>query len=316
MENERQILTDDQDVYYFDRVHINCIQGMNELKAMLPITDLERECRYFALRQSSPDLWRYKTRIEVVTPTKKFFEILSNHELMPDTHHIVTSIEIAHDVFYPSKHDAEYKSYDLFRTIRKKHSRSYIYHRDISIESTKEWRQRLKTRGLFARQTFYSAYENVKAGTRKSWFKLVIYARLSKINWRPCVHYEWRIKKARQIRIRTGIRTIRDMLGLDFKTFFEKMEKKYVILEALDHKKVGMVLAGFEKKRKLTKRQSISVGLAFAHFCACYEVTSFTELGMAARKEIRRLDRIRGPKTAWARKIGKLNNLPAYSRAL
>jgi hypothetical protein len=316
MENEKQILTDDQEVYYFDRVHINCIQGMNELKAMLPITDLERECRYFALRQSSPDLWRYKTRIEVVTPTKKFFEILSNHELMPDTHHIVTSIEIAHDVFYPSKHDAEYKSYDLFRTIRKKHSRSYVYHRDISIESTIIWREQLVRKGLFARQIFYSVYENVKTGTRKSWFKLVIYARLSKINWKPCIHYEWRIKKAGQILKRTGIRKISDMLAFDFNTFFEKMEKKYVIHEMLDHKKVGMVLAGFEKKRKLTKRQSITVGLAFAHFSACYSVTSLSDLGMAVRNEIRRLDRIRGPKTTWVRIIRKLNNLSSYHRVV
>lgn len=171
-------------------------------------------------------------------------------------------------------------------------------------------------KGLFAWKTFYSVYENVSKGSRHCWFKFVIYARLSKINWKPCIHYEWRIKKASEIKKRTGIITIRHLLSFDHGTFFEKMEKKYIIHEKLDEEKIGRVLSGLERRKVLTKRQVIRVDLAFAHFSSYYGINSISDFTEAIRKECIYFDKRRGPKNPWARKVRKLRNFSFYSRPL
>ncbi|GEM_PF-6234894 len=312
MKNEGQdnavIAINDNEGFYFDRLHINSVLGIDELRCILPIDCLKEESKYFFLRPSILQKHGFKTLIDVTAPTKKCIEAMS---VISNTRHSVTYIEIARDIFYSSKHLAGQASYDLFRTVRKKNSRGFLFRADKAKKISTKIRENNRRRGLFAEQTFYSGFENKES--RKIWFKLVVYARFSKINQLPCVHYEWRIKKASLIKERTGIKTIRDILHFDAKAFFKKTADKYILHEKLNTEKIGRVLSGHERKRKITECQKMSIDLHFSHFRSCYDIATVSDFATAVIKIKRLLDRIPGPKTAWAKKIKKLNHFSTFA---
>lgn len=308
--------TVNNDAFYFDRIHINTRLSREDLTNILPIDKLKKECRYLNTQDSSPQLMGYKTRLSIVAPTRNFFIILNDH--LQKAFYIITYIEIAHDIFYPTKYEAEFTSYNIFRTIRKKYSRSFVYDEEKSGKSrtSQELKKRL-SRGLFASRTFYSTYENVSKGTRHCWFKLVIYARYSKLNGQPCIHYEWRIKKTSIIFEKTGIKTIEDLLNFNFETFFLAMEKKYIVHEKLDKEKIGKVLCDCERKKSgFTKFQKLHIEMVFTLFVRAYYILSISDYYIVVKNELQNLDKIRGPKTLWWKKLKKLNNYNAYVKTI
>lgn len=314
--NAKNFCIDDREAYYFDRISINCMPDINEVEKKLPINSLKKECSELYLRESHLNWVGYETTIDVIAPTKKFLQMLSKDKLLQDTEYKISSIEIAHDIFYPSEHEAEYASYKIFSTIGKKYSRGFVYDEDKAAKrkTANKRKHDYFKRGLFSHRAFYSDYEkeNVEDGARRKCFKLVIYARLSKLNRKPCIHFEWRIIKADQIRERTSIRTIRDLLHYNFQKFFQKTEKKYMTHKVLNTKKIGRVLAGLERRRKLNKSQLLHVDLAYATLRSHYDIKSVSDFTSTMMKERRCLAKQRGRKSLWARQIKKLSNISLY----
>jgi len=87
---------------------------------------------------------------------------------------------------------------------------------------------------------------------------------------------------------------------------------KYIIHETLDTRKIGIVLAGLEKKRVLTESESLHAELMWATFCSHYEIGATCDFIYAVKNELDHLDGRKGPKTAWAKIIRKLNNFSSY----
>ena len=313
----KKFYIDDRETYYFDRILINCILDINGLGKILPIDRLKKECSEFKLRGSHLHWTGYATAIDVVAPTKKYLRILSK-ALIPDAGYKITYIEIAHDIFFPSQHEAQRASYEIFSTIWKKYSIGFVYDEEKAGKKKdgKDWRDDYLKRGLFSDRTFYSDYVNRNDKGKRIGFKHVIYARLSKLNRKPCVHYEWRILKAKQIREKTSIRKIQDLLNFDFERFFRTMEKKYIIHRVLNRKKIGKVLAGLERKRKLNESESLHVDLAYATFRSHHDIRSVSDFVYAVNKEYLSHRKKKGRKSPWAKQIKKLSKVSQYCSSL
>ncbi|HOI16543.1 MAG TPA: hypothetical protein PK036_09380 [Geobacteraceae bacterium] len=310
------MIYDDCEGYHFDKMRINCEPDNQTLYRELHKYGFFSECR--DLRVFPSKLAAYKTRIEVVAPNAKFLEMLSLKKSIFGTYPIITYCEIAHDVFSLSDCDAMLEADKIFRTIRMKYFYGYIFEAEKAKKkkSLKQLVLDYKQRGLFAERTFYSVYENRREGTKTFRIKFVIYARLSKINWEPCVHCEWRITGTEKIKRLTGIRSIEDLASFDFRTFFEKMEHKYIVHEELDTKKISKVFSGMERRRILSMRERMKGALEYSMFRSYYGIETVSDFVHAVKKELKNSCGKRGPKTPWIKKIEKLKNINRFTRCL
>ncbi len=304
------MICDDYEGYYFDRLKINIKVDVKTTKKML------LECgfvgQYRELNVIPPEkTLGYGAVIDVVAPNSAFLKLLRDKGTLFGKKPLLTYCEIAHDVFSASEYQAKLEADKIFRTIRMKYFYAFIYDEE-KAEKKKSRIERIedyKLKGMFADRTFYSVYEDNEKGSKTFRIKHTIYARLSKINWHPCVHSEWRLIGVANIKKLTGINDLQDLASFDFRVFFEQMERKYILHEELDGAKIGKILSGMERRKVLSNRQRMKGGLRYAMFRSFHNIETASDFANAVRMELKRSSTRRGPKSPWTKKMEKLLSL-------
>jgi hypothetical protein len=268
----------------------------------LPIKKLSEESRSFNIREASENAQKAHilSTIEITAPSIECLKLLLKYFPKPYLYKI-SYLEIARDTFYQTKEEAISALSALLAISRKKYSSSSIY--DWYLMKPKK--KRKVDPDIFSDWTGYYGNNN---------FKYVIYGRFSKIDRRPCVHDEWRIKRTSFVKRKTGISSIDDLLRFDFQAFFEKQDKQFIVYEEIDMNKLGRWLLGWQRRKNLSRRQEGSVDIAAQTFCNQYNIINHAALVsyfMNKKAEIKKGIKdasgkrvpIRGRRTDWEKKI-------------
>ena len=109
--------------WYYDRVRINSKTSLTYLRSNIPIGALEKECRSITIRVPYRVARKvgYKSRVEIIAPTKRFFEILLFHEMLLGEY-VISKIEVAEDIACRSKPAARIAVKRLQKTLSKKYT--------------------------------------------------------------------------------------------------------------------------------------------------------------------------------------------------
>jgi len=292
--------------FYIDRIAILSFFPFYVVRNDLSYLQEDRqESSYFKILATSHQAKKgyFKSRIEIGVPSRRCLEKLSGYFSYRQEHRI-SYLEITRDIFYPTEKEAIGKLFDKLNCTRRKYSsKQFIY--DQRHQPTKE-RFADDKEGLISPQTGYYGPDK---------FRYVIYARLSKINAKPCLHDEWRILPPR-IREKTGIRTLRDLLDLDIHSFFDKQyhrlitaEEKPIYLERL-----GRWLLDWGFKKKLTNEQEARIYSEARDFCKTHKIRTYLDLTGYIKKRQEELKTKRGGRTLLDKKIFKLTDYARFSR--
>lgn len=290
--------------YCFDRICINTYYKPSELRKLFPKKLFNEECHSFKIHNASAPArrWKIKSRIDVVAPNLNCLELLSLG-LRNDKVHI-SYIEITQDIFAESKKAASKAAYDLIETTRKKYSAThFIYHSSFEDE-TKNYQN---DPSLFGIMTGYFGSKN---------FKYVPYPRLSKINGNPCIHAEWRITGASLIAKKTGVRTIHDLMTLNIQMFFGEQKEKFLVREEINGQEFGKWLRGWKRRRVLSRRQYMRIGLMSATFLNVYKIRTYGGLVQKLRELKQEAKKKKGRKNRWAIKLIELKDYGKFATRL
>lgn len=225
-------------IYYFDRIRIYSKIDKKTLMEFLPVDELKSHCKHFEIGPGFKHFFR--SQIDVVAPDYDFLLLLQNHENALD-YYKITYIEITKDVPYQTEWAACKAVID--NPYRQKWGRFHkTFFNDIYYSNSR-----------------YCGILGLISGTKH--FKCCAYACFSKVTGEPCHHREWRISRANNIKKKSGIRTIKDLLEFDFPSFFKKTDSRYSIpMERTDQRKLGLYLTGMGNRNHLTKRQLMHIG--------------------------------------------------------
>lgn len=231
-----------------DKVEIHTYLDLKDLRGLWLIEKLGKECRQIILLPAGKKAssWGYRSKISITVPTKRCFAILAWSGLKE---YVITYIELANDVFYETEGEAMSESYRLMGLVRKKYTaKTMILDYSDSYNSTKS----AYGNGLFSDKTLYLGNDNLK---------FVLYARISKINAKPCVHSEWRVRGSKNIKDRLDITSFEDCFFFDLNTEYEKLVYEYIVMEEIDTVRLGKYFLGWGKRKNLTRRQKMRVGI-------------------------------------------------------
>jgi len=249
-------------LYSFDYLRIITKMHLNDLKKLIDIEELQKECRIIKIRQASEAATKYgyHSLIIVTVPSKRFFELLSLYNL---ANYKFSYVELAKDVIENTMDDARLESYRIKKTMVKKYTLDP--HTIDTRNSLHTVRLRLEE-GLFSDLTSYYGGEVLK---------FVVYARLSKLNNTPCIHSEWRIRGAGNIKKKINIATLKDCISFDLKQFYEKLTCQYIHHSEINRVKFGKFILGYDGRRNIyTKRQRMRIELAAITFLSIYDISS------------------------------------------
>jgi hypothetical protein len=264
-ENAIEVLIRSHDyACWYDKIEILARQDMKCLESLLLLDGLNRESYLIKIIDGSERAkkWRYNSKIIVTVPTPTFFELLYIDELSDCAIHYV---EVALDIFFDSEYEAESACRSLQNHLRRKYCRTALnYDKCGSCEKISE---KAKTERLFGKVTIY-------LGGKKN--KLAIYARPSKFNERPCIHIEFRIR-GEQVKKRTGIKSIADLIDFDPEDFFMR-EVKQVVSECINERKFGMWILKSLGKINNGKRKEMRISLAVTTFLSLFEIKTNIDL--------------------------------------
>ncbi len=294
--------------YSFDRIRILSGQQLKILHQKLPKKMLENECDFFRLSPASEmaEKFNFISSIEIVNPSKEFFRLLLKHEkilfyfkgiiVSKEIEPKISYLEIARDTFYQDDHEAIETSSELGKTLRKKWS-SNNFNYDARWDPDVAEKKRGKTKGLGDRTWYY--------GSKK--FQFVLYPRRSKINRQPCVHEEWRISGATNIKKKTGINSIADFIEFDIKKCFEEMNQKYMVHEEIDRIKLGKWILGWDRRRKFTEDEMLQIKIQAGLVCRHRKIESAADLANHFKKERNGIKAKKGRKSSLDHKILKVS---------
>lgn len=292
--------------FYIDRMAILSYFPFYVVKKDLSFLQEDRhESTYFKILATSHQAKRgyFKSRIEIGVPSRKCLEILSRYFSHRQEHRI-SYLEITRDIFYPTDQDAIDKLlHALTLTRRKYSSKRFIY--DQTKQPNKE-RFADDREGLISPKTGYYGPAN---------FRYVIYARLSKINAKPCLHDEWRLSPPR-IREKTGIRTLDDLLNFDIRSFFDRKCKRLIIAEPkpIYLERLGRWLLDWGYKKKITKEHMDRIYSEAREFCKTHKIRSYLDLSEYIKRRQEELKAKKGRKTRLEEKILMLTDFDRFSR--
>ena len=277
-------------IYSFDQIIINTRQDQQTLKKSLPVDELGSECNSFDLKTPSKPAkaYGYNTAIVFVAPTNNFFKILNRYESILG-HYKIYKIEIAEDTIFPDKGEA-YSAFMQNLSMTKKWATDYL----LYTPSEKEFNNKSSGEGLWSDRTAYYGGKN---------FKVAVYNRTSKINDKPCLHIEFRLLNAGNIKKRTGIEFIRDFIDYDIKNLFEQWVDKFIKYDEIDILKVGKWLLKITRRRKLTSSAIRRAKLAGRTLCAAWGISNFADFKSYLRKKKAEIKKKKGRKSAFDTKI-------------
>jgi len=290
--------------FYYDKIRINSEMNVST-NNKLPIKGLEKNSYFFSIRKASLKAsWKkFQSSLEIVAPTQTFFQLLLQNETIIEPY-MISHLEIARDTFYKTNYDAEHMCWETLKTCRKKFSSNHFIYDQRFEGNTKKRRNNPE---LFGQQTGYFGSDN---------FKYVVYARLSKINGMPCVHEEWRIRGAANIRKKTNISIISDLISFDLKAFFEDQYNRHICFEEIDNLKFGKWLLGMTRLKNVTKQQLMKIQLAHRHFCDDWDISTYADLVRFFKQQKKDIKSKRGRRSAWDIKILSLTDYSRFAKKI
>jgi len=290
-------------IYHFDRIRINTKAYLKTLHKNLPVKKLRNECVSIKLLAPFQKAFEYgyKSRLEIVAPSKRFFEILMDHESCLKPYRI-TRLEIAKDIICESIDEAERLNRMWAKDSRKKYSGNFNYD-DIYCDTKPDLKK-----GLIGTFTAYFGNEKAK-------FKLCSYVRYSKINGKICIHPEWRILGSHTIKNKTGIEEIGDLIAFKIEKFFENQEEKYIVhAEDINTEKLGNWLLGWNRKRSFTLREKRRKGLTTRIFLNSNKIGNFSDLVSYFMRKKDLIKKIKGRKSKHHLKILGVKNYKRFKK--
>lgn len=231
--------------YYPDRLKIYIPYSNRVLiKSILPWNKLKNNCFEYWFRKT-----KYGCTLDFHFPNKQCIKLLikSMHSI---NLYYISYLEITADFPCPSAEKAKAKASVASQKIIVKNNSHYKH--DIHPEEAPEGK--------------YLGNEIWYWGIGKREMRLTIYYAYTETNRRlniPCVHMEWRLRRARTIGKYTGVRKLEDLLDSDFHDFFQNHCRRFLRFLRVDHKLHGhYLLASKTHDPIFAKDESISDELA------------------------------------------------------
>jgi len=226
--------------------------------------------------------------------------MLATNEHLLGTYYI-SYIEIALDILTASEAAAE----TMLKRIAKTMTRRYVSEHKLFQASDLKYDKRdssERPERLFSDNTYYW-------GSRKNALHLAVYAAYSKVyppeQKIPSVHLEWRIRHASEIRKKTGVDELRDLLALDLKTMFFSLFHASMRFNSINHEKHGRFLLNAKHKLKIDPAKAAE---ASHDFCSAQGIQSFAQLRNFYKQERKRISRKIGNWSSWERRVRDMSN--------
>ena len=277
--------------HHIDFMRINTRECFQKLEEIIPLDKLKEYCRSFYLRETSAAVQfsRFSSSINVILPEKEFFRILEDYEYELFGHKI-SKIEIAEDTFYNTKYEAEKAFREYYKTLDKKWStKKFLYTGELhQIEKDGKWYH----------QTAYFGGKH---------FQFVMYPRLSKINNQPCLHKEFSLLGASNIKGKTGIGAIEDLIAFNAKETFNRLDEKFIDHCKIDLLKLGKFLKDRTRKRKLSAKEKSSLEFCGRFYCKVKNIKTYSDLKQLLSKQRKSIKAKRGRKSDIEKKFEKIS---------
>lgn len=267
--------------FYFDRIRINVYFDCKHLLSVPKLNELFRQGK-IEVHKAYPVALKgsYKSRIEVTAPTEEILVTIKEaiitcirsidkfQSYKPDNKfYAISKIELVRDFLVHSEKAALSLSDCLIGATVKKHtSRFVLYDADNHPKNKSRRVKQQLLKKIFSTRTGYWG--------NKDRFEYVIYARYSKINGIPCAHTEFRIIGAHTIQMKTGIRSIDDLINYRIDKFFDKMDSDTLSYQEINRKAIGQWLLGLDGRRTSTRRQIMGIELTGMIFCNVARITT------------------------------------------
>jgi len=265
-----------QTIYYFHKISISCYQDITTLRKIIQHEEIKIRPIFLKDRKPIP----YQASIEIVAPTEMCLHYLA--EIENDLRQCkISYIELARDTFFPSFPTADLVVRNIAKTLRKKYSGGNKY------DGSKKEKQPGK--GLFGDYTYYfgtvtpKEEEKINDNEKIDFditgaFKFAMYPKDSPINELPCAHSEWRIVHAHNIRKKTGIGTIKDLLTVNKAEAFENLADKYLTHSDINLYKLGMWILNKNRCKKPSKTIQRLAGMQGRYFYDFYRIRTANDL--------------------------------------
>lgn len=284
---------------YIDKIYINLKVSKDNIKHNLPLRKLKYHSARCHLDYASGEAQKfgYLSKIEIEQPEMEVFLLLAKHEEFMSGYkkpYKISHIEIARDAFCSSKRESI-----ILRDFILKHRR-VKYSTEHSVYEQKDSNELTISEIKYSDKTGYW-------GSKKA--KLAMYPRISKKANVYCVHDEYRFWNASNIKKKTGISTLNDVINFNFEQFF-KQQNKYITYESIDYEKLGRWVNNIPPRTSVIKtfgKEKIIVynkaERAAYLFCRAEIIKTVAGLRMFFKKELKRIRTKVGRRTQWENKV-------------
>ena len=289
-------------LFSIDRVRVNMYKPKEKLKHILPLRKLNKLSKKCHLKYSSKKarISGFASCIEIINPKREALILLAKYESKMGKYKI-SYIEITRDFLCKNKEEV----IDLFNIFFLFCKKSYT-HRVFVYDALKHDRSdnRAKDPNKFHDKTIYLG--------SKYYFELVIYPRINDEIDIPGLRTEWKIHRASNIKRKTGIESISDLIDFDFDMFFLKQDNGLKLLEINDGK-FGRWLNKIPSKPNTAIYKAQAIGLitdsatnAGSSLRQSHGIKTTAKLIDFLKKERKRINKKRGKRSDWDSAILKL----------
>ncbi len=179
-------------IYYLDKVTIILRSYPGKVKQLLPECK-DGQYKTMTLRTKTvglPGKQYVFSALDIVLPSAEFLQAL--RDSIGHVENMVSYIELACDEICSDEVNSKQMLQKTIRHIWKKYTKHVVVFEDKKVRNDKAD----LSSGFYSRFTLYCGGKS---------FHYTVYPRLSKIRNYPCLHSEWRIRKAGTIRKKIGV---------------------------------------------------------------------------------------------------------------
>jgi hypothetical protein len=289
-------------IYYYDKICINLKVTKENIEHILPLKELNSHSARCHLDYASEEAQKfgYQSRLEIEQPEMEVFLLLAKYEKFmsiceePKSKYKISHIEIARDVICSSKKESLIHRDFMLEHLRRRYSREQLVY--VSKEP-------IISEIKYSDKTGYWGRERSKS-------KLIMYPRISKKVNEPCVHSEYKFWGASNIKKKTGISTLNDLINFDFEQFFTQQKEKYITYEKIDYERLGRwvnnislrenVISTFGKCRKFVYNEAERVANLF---CRAEGIKTASDLRNFFKDNQKIINAKKGRRGRWDNKI-------------
>jgi len=206
-------------------------------------------------------------------------------------------VEIARDTIHNTPHDAELSFYNSIGD-NMKWARKYLKYENQGDKP--------KDPDKFGRYSLNFGDRN--------WFQFTRYPRISKFNEEPAIHEEWKITGSWNIKDKTGIITVLDLINFDCSEYFERLYTDRMNKAEINNFYLGKWCLNWTRRKNFSDKELQKINLAatsFIHFLVRgHNETraTFADFRKAIKTMQGEIGKLPGPKTPEQQKILNIGN--------